>query len=74
MFSILFLMTYSFDTLYQEYVSQIQEFHPDRQPSVADFISDTMANVCLFMENDMDLDGKLEFLLAYIEDNRLLPK
>ena len=71
---LLFIMTYSFDTLYQEYILQIQEFHPDRQPSVNDFINDTMANVCLFMENDMDFDDKLEFLFAYIQDNQLLPK
>ena len=67
-------MTYSFHSLFQEYVLQIQEFHPDRHPSVTDFISDTMANVCLFMEADRDLDDKLEFLLAYIEDNGYLAR
>ena len=67
-------MTYSFDSLFQEYVLQIQEFHPDRHPSVTDFISDTMANVCLFIETDRDLDDKLEFLFAYIEDNGYLAR
>jgi len=67
MLSPYFIMSYSFDTLYQEYASRKSQ--SGVKPSVDAFIDYTMADVCLHLDNDMPLSDKLQYLFDYIEEN-----
>ena len=58
-------MTFTFDSLYQDYVSSTLEFAPYKTPSIDDFINESMAMVNSRLQDGEDPRPQDLFILEY---------